>query len=1184
MVLVNGEEIPVYKLDTEKTLKSRIAAHFVTLPKYLHGLPENISTSHEIKVKNLLSIIKKDASKSTDFSSFVNKNKDRFQNLDLKKDILHIWLAYNKQMETLSSISSIVLDQFSKPLVEDGYFSSNKEFLEYWKTGREVVRKDLEMKIAIEKSQDKKYTELYEIFENIQEGLGYTDFKTERIMLNMTLDLKDITILEIFNHLLLNESIPFAICKNYYKILKDYIPPEDWAIKGDDSIFLKMHEKITIDPTKHKDYTDVKITVDGPISHEKVNVSMKLITERGYLSRDQFIDRFMHVFHNIDKITYKNIDETEVLGIFYFPQDRINTYVFSELVMNNILFSSLINIDESSKATKKKTDNSQPWLYIHFNHPSTGHITAAITQKVVDRSDPLMREEDAEIFPHGQPYIRVRVKGQDRKSVEFFQEMFSKLLVLYNEKYDEIVEIYEQFIPDFGIVEELEVPVLKQSDLAPEIFVSNFSRFCSEARYPKIVSDKKAAKFEKQGKEVMLFPRNIPENGPVYPSDGKNQHKYVCLNPEFPYPGLQINTKLSNSNEYPYLPCCFKNEQSSKVGGIYRNYYFGEELESKDKKQQELITTDKILGSDKYGTLPENLQKLFEVLDTDTNYRYIRIGVNRNQNSFLKAVMVGLHEQTGILDLNDDQRDATILQIRKELASKNISSMARQSCYDITPNQLQQNLNNPEIYMDPKFYSQLLEGYFDCNIFLFNREKMFLPRFTQSFYKQHRTTACIFIYEHWGSESDNAKYPQCELIIRWNVKKKDDTQFFFPYENKISRNMNKVFRLLNESYALNKKIAETIFPIPNDIQVSSQKIDSYGKTRCLNILYKNKYISVLTDPLPPFPLEEKDEEIQKVDKQSALDLLKKLGIDPISQVLENSVLVQLNSKLGNVNISIPVLEDTPVPGIESIYGLTYPREEVSSLQTFNQNKKMARYMTEYLFWMFSTYIQAENIEQITDKILAKFAKKSFLIDPTHQYEIVPKIFGKNNGIMKDGKIIVHSEEAIKRFMYILKLYSIRDIKTLRSYYTRNAITHYYVDITDFDYHPTQVILQGEDSIDKWIQETKFSLHLHRGIVVGQHLPYFFKNDLVDEDKIFLAQNANSLDMALAIAANWHKSGFNSGIDTDNTAKKYAFTLYSYVNPDNIASQQVSGKPTQTEVRILGYKLSGSPFYTTLLEL
>ena len=547
--------------------------------------------------------------------------------------------------------------------------------------------------------------------------------------------------------------------------------------------------------------------------------------------------------------------------------------------------------------------------------------------------------------------------------------------------------------------------------------------------------------------------------------------------------------------------------------------------------------------------------------------------------------MTGLYEQTGILDIiGSEKRDNKVAEIREELSSENISPMARQSCYDMTPIQLRENLGNSEIYMDPKMYVQLLEGYFNCNIFLFNQERMLLPRFTQSLYKQYRTTPCIFIYEHWGSESDNAKYPQCELIVRWNIKKKDDTQFFFPYESKISRNMNKVFRLLNESYILNKKISEIVFPIPDDMNIVSQQIDSYGKTRCLNVIQDGKLVSILTNPIPPLPVEEKKDEIHKTDKKTALAVLEKLQIQPISQILKNASkprLIQINSILGNVDISIPVKSSKPL-NLPASYEITYPKQNFSSMTIFNQNKKIIRYITEYLLWAFSNYIQVKDINKITDKILAKFAKKTFIIDSEHRYEAVPKIFGKNNSIMRNGQIIVTSQEMLKRLMYVLKLYSIRDIKTLRSYHTRNSISQYYVDITDFDYYPTQIILQGDDVIDKWIQNSKLSFILHKSIVVGQQSPYFFKNDLVVKDKVFLAQNTTSLELALSISSNWQKYGYNSQDYT--TSKKYTFTLYSYVNPDDITKLKVPGKEVQNEIRILGYKLNGTPFYTTLLEL
>lgn len=1168
MVIVNGKEIFVYKLDTEKTIILRIAKELNTLTKYLYGLPSNILEHKKIKVLDLLSLIKNQ--ESTDINNFIEENKDKFSDLDIKRDVVEVLLSYNKKIEELSGYGTFILDQLSQDLVKQGYFSSKNDFSTFWDKNREQIKRDIENKIREEKRDDETYVKLYKKFEEIENGWVYTDMKMEKVMLNMTLNLTNITLLELFNNIVLNRNIPFAMCKSYYKILKDYMPPDNWNIQETDYILLKTYEKDDIDFSK---LADVKLKVT---EEEIVNVEMKLITEKGYLSREKFIDRVMGVLGK--SVSYKDISETEVVGTFYFPQERLNTYIFSDLVMNDLLFSSLVNIDESTKTTKKKVKGSQPWLYIHFTHPSTGHITAAISQKISDRTQSEMRDEDAEIFPHGEPYIRVRVKGTSRKEINNFQEMLSKLLVIYSEKYDEIVTIYEKFIPDFGVFEELEVPELKQSNLAPEVFVSNFSRNCSDARRPTIISDKKH-----EG-EVMVFPRDKKdENG--YPSDGVNQRRYVCLNPEYPYPGLIVN-KLANSGEYPVLPCCFKNSQSDKKGGIYRSYYFGEKVETKEKKQQDLIITEKILGSEKYGILPKNLQKLFDILDSDSEYKYIRVGVHRNKSSFLNSVMVSLNDETAILDLEDeDERLARLLQIKEELSDKTMFPMAKQSCYDMTDKNLSYFISDENTYMDPKLYTQLLEGYFNCNIFTFNKDGLFMPRFTQGYYREKRKTNCVFIYENWGSESDKAVYPQCEIIIRWNVKKKDDTRYVFPYDQKISKNINNFFKILNESYCLNDRIKETILPLPDSVKIKSQIVDNYGKTRCLNIIYKNKELSILTSPITPLPIEISNN-VNETEKEVALEFLRDLGVQLTGQVLENPskrILIKINSVVGNVDISIPVNKDKEILDVPVIFGSRH-YENKSILETFNFYKKTIRYITEYLLWLFSRYLQLKNIPEVTDSVLARFAKKTLQIKENHEYKTVPKVFSLDNSIVSNGKLLVKSEEMAKRLMYVLKLYSTRDMKTLREYHTRKGIKHYYEDITDFDYHSTQVIIQGDDAINKWRQETRGSIDLENVIVIGSKLPYFFRNKLVGNE-IFLAQNTNNLQSAITIGITWQNSDYNMGVDVVNIEnyKKYGFILYSYVNENDIVERKVTGE-VETTIRILGYKLKGTPNYTVLLKL
>lgn len=180
--------------------------------------------------------------------------------------------------------------------------------------------------------------------------------------------------------------------------------------------------------------------------------------------------------------------------------------------------------------------------------------------------------------------------------------------------------------------------------------------------------------------------------------------------------------------------------------------------------------------------------------------------------------------------------------------------------------------------------------------------------------------------------------------------------------------------------------------------------------------------------------------------------------------------------------------------------------------------------------------------------------------------------------------MVTSEDMLKRVMYVLKLYSIRDIRSLVNYHTRNVITHYYVDITDFNYNPRQVILYGDDAVDKWIQENRYSHVLNNKVVVGKRTPYFFKNQLV-EDQVFLAQNVDTLNKAFSVANTWYRKGYNPGINVSAKRKAYNFILYVYVNDNDIAVRNIVGsKSPKDTIRILGYKLRGHPSYTVLLEL
>ena len=75
------------------------------------------------------------------------------------------------------------------------------------------------------------------------------------------------------------------------------------------------------------------------------------------------------------------------------------------------------------------------------------------------------------------------------------------------------------------------------------------------------------------------------------------------------------------------------------------------------------------------------------------------------------------------------------------------------------------------------------------------------------YYKYKNSNRCVFIYEHEGTEADNAAYPQCELIVKYNEEVNDE--YDFDYNAPISQTMIDLFDELRDSYSLNKKIDDT---------------------------------------------------------------------------------------------------------------------------------------------------------------------------------------------------------------------------------------------------------------------------------------------------------------------------------------------------------------------------------------
>ena len=1199
MVIVNGKKIKVYTLDDLNTFKNRLAYKFKTLPIYLY-FPDGISyediiqRDKNIKVENILSQIIESSKENKDIKIVINNIKEQFGiKYDIKEKVLPLWVAYNEKLVSrYSVVGNDALDILYNQLIELKVIKSRTQLVNIIKD-IDFIKKSFETELRLKEAKVKEYLQIFKEYENIDKSLVYTDFRTEYVKFMLTLDINNISILEIFNNIKLNETVPFATVRNFYKILKDYIPAEEWTETRDEEIILKVNQKkILINKNKHTDYVD---TILRNRDDGKLTSKITINTSKDNLSRDSFIKRSLEVMSPEDKkIKVEKIEENEIAGVFYYPRETLDKYVFTDLVMNDDLYSMLISIDDHEKATNKKSG-----IYIHFEHPSTGYITATVTEKKYIKGDKTLKEEDISFFENFRSYIRIRVSNADNlKSIEKFQEIFGKLLSLYKDKYNSIVDEYRKYIPDFGNIEEEEDEDEDEDaannifNIAPDIFkVSGYSTSCGPSRQPNIISEEKALETDKN---VMKFPRDIPENKDMikFPMDGKDQNYYVCNNKDYPYPGLQLNNN-KNSDMYPYVPCCFERNQTNKP--TYLEYYEGKERKQENKdKGETLLITNKFLTNKQRGTLPLNLESLFTMTNPSDKFQQVRKGVlqtdgkykKRNEHSFLACVMEALDDETGITKIKDpDEREAALIDVRSELATRELAPLCKQEMYDYTIDQIINMIKDPTLYFDPKLFIHLLESYFECNIFLFTKKllngEMILPRHTQAYYKNFNKNRCIYIYEHMGSESDSSKfsYPQCELIIRHNKIKNED---FYSFSYEESKNIIKFFNKLRESYGLNKLIKESVFPIPKKLKIISQWIDSYGKTRILNIEFFGKLISMIVSPIQPIHTKQaKSSKINYVDIDTALELTTYLKMNIEYQNVLNDKLKQLQGFVGNVSVSIPINDSDPHDNIEiKEIELEYPIEEVSDLDSYNRNKKFARYIVEYMIWIYSYYLKNKSITKITDESISNFSNKYFDIKPNYNYKDIPKKFSKTSTVMNGQKIVIQSEEMKKRLVYMLRLLCMRNSDSVFEYYKRKVIQNYYEDISDFNQYKNQVLLYGEESINKWIFENNVNYILYDEVLIGSTKPYFFKNRLID-NRIYLAQNTTSIGKACDIAVNWIRNDYNIGVHSKDITP-ISFTLYSYVNSGNITSLSVNGKDFSHKVKIIGYKINNKAFYTPLL--
>lgn len=764
--------------------------------------------------------------------------------------------------------------------------------------------------------------------------------------------------------------------------------------------------------------------------------------------------------------------------------------------------------------------------------------------------------------------IYINQGARNASDLEKFREIACKLISYYMQNVDDVIKHYfsPRFFPDVDKILRLEYKVKTSSvsdrgremlkDLNPDMYLSRYARFCQKP--PEIVGypadnrnltakPQEIKDFEEEtGRQTYLFPKTESEGRRAY---------YACTGGE-PYMQLKTNT-LDNNAKYPVLPCCGSKDDYNNPKTITFKY-FHENLRLEDLDVGELnvrtshnyiIITNKILLANQINfPIVSDINKLLS--SCYSSYQYLRVGVTRSVNSALECMISSLstlnvegsefekgnflERSGGRLPLSLKTRNKVIFRVRKDIGRFFLENDVGiyQESFVYTRQGLIEVLSDHTKYLDPKLFIRLLELYFACKIFLFehNHEnpdgRMTAPYFMKEYLERPTVPqAFIFLYENDGLESDNLKYPQCEIL--GCVSETKDVKIATPRlcfsmatekHGVLYRNLQSYFLKLYQSpYMFNGKkykyvehtsgptenlpVSESLLLPFNEKDVKFQIIDYFGKSRVFIVKLKNIHEDVpvicrpfynlnvaLTESYSPCSLraarlftrsvinsssDGKGVEFEKIvnaDKVIGISFIFNGNVFYIKTIPEEFEVVR-----GTVNVtdlkSLPFSFDDSFP-------LSLEDTQKSVLQQYSDMNRSARNLSEYFLYFYSLFLKSSGFREdseilVADQTLQEFKDQRLYFIPDFVYPRIPRIFSLESKYIKNGKLIISSENLFKKLVYFLKLSMSHGKSRIYNYSNYIYIQNYFKNVNDFvvQQDANYRILQSQESLLNWIDFT-----------------------------------------------------------------------------------------------------------------
>jgi hypothetical protein len=907
-------------------------------------------------------------------------------------------------------------------------------------------------------------------------------------------NLQSIDIYEIFNNLIVDINIPFAKVGKFIKASNNLHLPEEWSASEEDvDEVLQFHISIVEFPQ----------VVNGKILD--TNQFLKIVIKEENVKGDMhsFSLRFETSFEEKEEVIISkiltsikpkpktiNLQRLFSTGLCVIENLVLSPQIFHDFALNNNIIKDTIRLNEKNVVYREKRGLK---FKITLASDTNNFISASLNLRVVETNG----DPEALFFNvlKGSQVWSLKINGNistievDRLVQKF--KIALNLMQKYTTKwtYDYYCRFFKNIKP---FLKDTKVSAkAKLSKIGSEIYVANYNRRCSEKPNTYLYASTKDKEEQYQrDDEAFLTPKEVTDRFTnkkidymIYPKGAGRQYILTCEGQKTSLVGLIENTTLTNKENFPWIPCCYYTRATSRevydAGNFNTMNEFKEIMDTKKTTEaKSLITTNKILGENSFGTLTKRLDRLLMLTDDDAligKYDYLRMGVpNITKNQNWRVI-------SALCYATDKEYNNTLKQQIIDLANSGFL----QAC-NLTREDAMKVLNNEE-YMDPRAWQPLLRLVFGVEIILLcqdkvlNTEGTLCPPYYTNFrlvnLKQKKYNQTVFLYVHKGGEFDDVNDPFTELVVRIKAdetvaKKKQQTLI----TSKQLQTMvtNKTFPTNTEQVKNLFDMMDKLYPTKfiewdGNITVGTQLYDSYGKTRCF---VDQNDVTVFCDPMINLIDMNKQTTFTKSSFEQAFNAIEKRDTVPKPVVYKNTV-IGLYGLAGNVGTYVPLKSKSQIPydpSFGEIYDsrlYSYPIPISKAKENFSDKYerylKVANYLKCNMFYLFSTLFANPsyfNIAEFFNNHVAfeESENASYVLHRELSLNINPfkKINGRVSLVIKakdrNNYIVI-----LKKLRFILQHALEFSFDYLVEFKTRKFIPNYYISANEFKQNPSWTV-------------------------------------------------------------------------------------------------------------------------------